>query len=335
MAMASPSKKTVAARQENAASDASDAEVQRDVESGSGDEVEHSEGEDHDDDEEEEEEEDDEMNDDGDDDSEGSVGDEDGADILQPEDDADDDDEEMEAVGFGDAMSKILQQNVADAAQPILAKRTTARMREIMNEKKEIKQERMSAAEKRAKERKDNVVPSHASAAKDRTLRKIATKGVVALFNAIAKHQHQVGKPTEKEDKKVKELSKESFLGLLKSAKGDKEPSASKTETAASANKTWSVLQDDYMMGAKMKDWDAAHAPESARARRRADAKGRDDDSDPEAVEDRAWKQAEALDSDDDDDDQAAPASSKGKRKGATGASKKNTGKKNTKKAKH
>ncbi|KAJ0398569.1 hypothetical protein ATCC90586_010365 [Pythium insidiosum] len=332
MAMASASKKAAATQREKAASDVSDAEMEHGVESGSGDDVEDSEqddgdvnsGSDHEAD-----------GSDGED-SEGSVGDDDGADILQPEDDADDDDEEMEAVGFGDAMSKILQQNVADAAQPILAKRTTARMREIMNEKKEAKQERMSAAEKRAKERKDNVMPSHASAAKDRTLRKIATKGVVALFNAIAKHQHQVGKPTDKEDKKVKELSKESFLGLLKSAKNDKDSaaSASKPEAAASTNKTWSVLQDDYMMGAKMKDWDAAHAPESARARRRADAKGRDDESDPEAVEDRAWKQAAALDSED-DEEQEASAPSKGKRKGAAASSKQSSGKKKTKKAKH
>lgn len=87
------------------------------------------------------------------------------------------DGEGLEAVGFGDAMSKILQQNVAEDAQPILAKRTTARMREISNEKKETKTARMSAAEKRAKEQKDVVIPDHTTAVQDRKLRMIATKG--------------------------------------------------------------------------------------------------------------------------------------------------------------
>ncbi|KAE9231949.1 hypothetical protein PF004_g10066 [Phytophthora fragariae] len=44
-----------------------------------------------------------------------------------------------DAVGIGDAMSKILGQNVAEDAQTILAKRSTARMGEIQSDKKEIK----------------------------------------------------------------------------------------------------------------------------------------------------------------------------------------------------
>lgn len=124
----------------------------------------------------------------------------------EQEEEAASDGEELEAVGFGDAMSKILQQNVAEDAQPILAKRTTARMREISNEKKETKTARMSAAEKRAKEQKDVVIPDHTTAVQDRKLRMIATKGVVALFNAIQKHQHQSGASAtdEKNDKKGK-----------------------------------------------------------------------------------------------------------------------------------
>ncbi|TMW59660.1 hypothetical protein Poli38472_004729 [Pythium oligandrum] len=233
-------------------------------------------------------------------DGEESAGDEeeDGGDVDDDLPLDNDDDEEIEAVGFGDAMSKILQQNVGDDAQPILAKRTTARMREIMNEKKEVKKDRVSAAEKRAKERKDNVIPSHVTAVKDRQLRKIATKGVVALFNAIAKHQHQTGKTTEKEDKKVKELSKENFLGLLK-ASSQKTAASDSSKPAPAAKSSWSVLQDDYMMSAKLKDWDNTHKNESERPRRREGAKGNDDDSDPEAAEEKAWKQVGTMDSDD------------------------------------
>jgi hypothetical protein len=91
--------------------------------------------------------------------------------------DGESDEEVLEAVGFGDAMNKILQQNVAEDAQPILAKRTTARMREILSEKKQTKTARLSAAEKRMKEEKDMIIPDHTTLVKDRQLRAIATKG--------------------------------------------------------------------------------------------------------------------------------------------------------------
>lgn len=93
------------------------------------------------------------------------------------EDNEDEDDEAGEAVGLGDAMSKILQQSVGADAAPILAKRTTARMREIQSAKSETKTARLSAAERRLKEQKDLVVPDHSTQGKDRQLRAIATKG--------------------------------------------------------------------------------------------------------------------------------------------------------------
>uniref|UniRef100_K3W9B8 RRP15-like protein n=1 Tax=Globisporangium ultimum (strain ATCC 200006 / CBS 805.95 / DAOM BR144) TaxID=431595 RepID=K3W9B8_GLOUD len=222
----------------------------------------------------------------------------------------DEDDEELDAVGFGDAMSKILGQNVAEDAQPILAKRTTARMREIMEEKKVTKTARISAAEKREKEQKDMIIPDHTTAVQDRRLRMIATKGVVALFNAIEKHQHLNGKKADdKNDKKVKEMSKDNFLGLLKSS----QKSTTKDAAAASAptaKSSWSVVQDDYMMGAKLKDWDATHGTEKGRVRN-------DEDEENEAAEDVAWKQVAVMDSDDEGGD------IKRKRKAATATDRK------------
>ena len=82
-----------------------------------------------------------------------------------------------DVVGFGDAMNKLLTQNVADDMQPILAKRTTARMREIQSDKKETKTARLSAAEKREREQKDMALPDHLTATQDRRLRMIATRG--------------------------------------------------------------------------------------------------------------------------------------------------------------
>ncbi|KAF1788853.1 Tetratricopeptide repeat [Phytophthora cactorum] len=181
------------------------------------------------------------------------------------EEQSDDEEEEEthDAVGFGDAMSKILGQNVAEDAQPILAKRTTARMREIQSDKKETKTARLSAAEKREREQKDMALPDHTTAVQDRKLRMIATKGVVALFNAIEKHQHQAGKKEDKNDKKK-----------------------------PTGKSSWSVVQDDFMMGAKLKDWDNQHGTEVGRVRETGDV-------DVEAAEDVAWKQAgDVLDSD-------------------------------------
>ncbi|KAI9909128.1 hypothetical protein PsorP6_015173 [Peronosclerospora sorghi] len=195
------------------------------------------------------------------------------------------DDVPHDAVGFGDAMSKVLSQHVAEDAQPILAKRTTARMREIQSDKKESKTARVSAADKRARELKNMAVPDHTTAAQDRQLRIIATKGVVALFNAIHKHQHQNGKKDDKNDKKVKEMSKDHFLGLLKA-------SQQKVTDKGATNTSWAVVQDNYMMSAKLKDWDNQHGTEVGRVQEQGDAE-------VEATEDVAWKPMEdALDSD-------------------------------------
>ncbi|KAE9190737.1 hypothetical protein PF005_g19131 [Phytophthora fragariae] len=62
-----------------------------------------------------------------------------GLDPQSSDDEGDDNEETHDAVGIGDAMSKILGQNLAEDAQTILAKRSTARMGEIQSDKKEIK----------------------------------------------------------------------------------------------------------------------------------------------------------------------------------------------------
>jgi hypothetical protein len=88
-------------------------------------------------------------------------------------------------------------------------------------------------------------------------------------------------------------------LGLLKGTSQKEKPAPAKAEETKSS---WSVLQDDYMMGAKLKDWDATHANNDAgRARRRGNDQDQGDDSDPEAAEEKAWKQVGVLGSDDED----------------------------------
>jgi hypothetical protein len=117
----------------------------------------------------------------------------------------------------------------------------------------------------------------------ERMLRKIATRGVVALFNAIAQHQ-KVGKepitaPREGRPggqsgnanihgKKgsVAQMTKEGFLNLIKSkasqakerveAKTVHPPASTETPSrASSGNQKWDALRDDYMMDPKQ-NWD-------------------------------------------------------------------------------
>ena len=113
---------------------------------------------------------------------------------------------------------------------------------------------------------------------------------VVALFNAIEKHQHQNSRKEDKNDKKMKEMSKDNFLGLLKAS----QQKTTTTDMPVKAVKSsWSVIQDDFMMDAKLKDWDNQHGTEVGRVRQKGDA-------DVEAMEDVAWKQArDVLDSGD------------------------------------
>ena len=102
-------------------------------------------------------------------------------------------------------------------------------------------------------------------------MRKIATKGVVALFNAIQKHQTKVpGDSGAKRGKQrsAKDVSKDSFLDMLKRGGGEgKSKKKAKTIAAVAtkgeskdSSKTWNALNPDLMMGATLKDFDNADA---------------------------------------------------------------------------
>ncbi|KAL3790261.1 hypothetical protein ACHAWO_001336 [Cyclotella atomus] len=111
----------------------------------------------------------------------------------------------------------------------------------------------------------------------ERTHRRIATRGVVALFNAISKHRAQVAAEAaakEEEKKRIREeggikrkivsqveSSKHGFLDMIKSAaandkdvKGDEK--VEKIERSGKKGVGWSALKDDFMMNSKLKDWD-------------------------------------------------------------------------------
>ncbi|XP_050432261.1 RRP15-like protein [Adelges cooleyi] len=101
------------------------------------------------------------------------------------------------------------------------------------------------------------IKPSVSDRVKEKNLSKIATKGVVQLFNMVKQQQRTVEKSLKnvgtsiiKQDKVLDSLDKKKFL----------EPFDHKNE---SVNTGWDVLRDDFMGGTKIKDWDKITEEES------------------------------------------------------------------------
>ena len=81
---------------------------------------------------------------------------------------------------------------------------------------------------------KDHHKPEYSEASYERRMRKIATKGVVQLFNAVAEHQKKlqsltkeaedVNTETYKKIQKKENQTKDSFFKKLKDGKVEEEP---------------------------------------------------------------------------------------------------------------
>lgn len=216
----------------------------------------------------------------GDDDDGDVIGD--GDKDAEFEDDSEDEAErEPRGDGLADMMSKILNQKIGDKV-PVLAKRKTAMMKEVEGKHEDTERIKRQRIEKRAEREKQLVVPDHTSADFEKQLRKLATRGVVALFNAVAKAKKEAAEKEEAEKVKVedeadrdivrpdamnvKQMSDDSFLDMLKEApeasasssstggaaadKANKGPKGAASSSSGSANGsggvTWSALRDDY-----------------------------------------------------------------------------------------
>ncbi|EIE18722.1 hypothetical protein COCSUDRAFT_60030 [Coccomyxa subellipsoidea C-169] len=111
---------------------------------------------------------------------------------------------------------------------------------------------------------------------KEKALARIGTRGVVRLFNAVAKAQKQQKAAAEGTKRKAASVSKASFLAELqgqatKSQVSEKlvpvkasqsGPAAREPVEAANTGSGWAVLQDELVgvagTGTKLKDWDKA-----------------------------------------------------------------------------
>lgn len=114
------------------------------------------------------------------------------------------------------------------------------------------------------------VKPSITDRERERTLQKIATKGVVQLFNAVKQQQGEINKKLEeagplerKREQVLKSIDKSSFLDVLmggsKSIPVDnalKDEEKNKNSENQKDKGIWNVLREDFVMGTKLKDWD-------------------------------------------------------------------------------
>ena len=148
--------------------------------------------------------------------------------------------------------------------------------------KKARDESRVLAMQRKLFANRDHRVPDFSGADLESKLRKVATRGVVKQFNAIKTHQKTVTDPVGVTRSVTDEATKKKFMDTLKK-KSDSKKSASqgvgdngasddqdsdldapvktlptktqKKTSSAGAATSWEVLRDDYLLGAKMKDW--------------------------------------------------------------------------------
>uniref|UniRef100_UPI00358FB8E3 RRP15-like protein n=1 Tax=Myxine glutinosa TaxID=7769 RepID=UPI00358FB8E3 len=171
--------------------------------------------------------------------------------------------------GWADAMARVLGKKTPESKPVILSKNKEHQKTKDVN-KSEIQRWKVQLQNKEVKEQLCRVKPDTVGdREKERNLQKIATRGVVQLFNSVRKHQkviegqmREAGPSKQKRAKLLASVSRKDFIGVLRgSAPGGTAPKPSpkeiKTEeTAQCKQPAWSILRDDFMMGAKMKDWD-------------------------------------------------------------------------------
>jgi len=234
-------------------------------------------------------------------------GDDEKEDLSSATDESDNENDGDESTsGLANVMAKILNKKAPEKKSAILAKAKTdreikwkKRQAELEAEPADVKKVKVEDGDEEAdKQPEDNltsfqkekekqlkrkrweelshVKPHVLEKDKERKLQKIATKGVVQLFNAVKKQQKSIddklkeaGSSINKRDKVMKNVNKGDFLDMLKNTANvnanpmeDKKSKKTKETSIATDSEpskpSWGVLRDDFMMGAKMKDWDQA-----------------------------------------------------------------------------
>ncbi|XP_040901366.1 RRP15-like protein [Toxotes jaculatrix] len=195
---------------------------------------------------------------------------------VAEDEDGGEDDEENDSnanAGWAEAMAKILQKQIPESKSSILVKNKELdkikerERQELLERKKQVDKRR--TWEMMCREKPDIVKDRET----ERALQRIATRGVVQLFNAVRKHQKnmddkvkEVGGSERKKAKILCSVSKKDFIDVLRGTEGGSGGTDKPEKDAATADEkpAWTVLRDDFMMGATMKDWDKDSDKEEA-----------------------------------------------------------------------
>jgi len=148
--------------------------------------------------------------------------------------------------------------------------------------------------------------------AQEKALTKLATKGVVRLFNAVAKAQ-QAQRDSALLGKQKAMQSREDFFQQLKGDSGANSMNAKVGQLmtqAGAAQKAhgWSVLNDDFTLsgGTKMKDWDRDAAEEAGMPDEELDdvSGSGEDGGESDSGSDRGESELEEDEEDEDEDEE-------------------------------
>ncbi|KAE8600481.1 hypothetical protein XENTR_v10013272 [Xenopus tropicalis] len=192
--------------------------------------------------------------------------------------------------GWADAMAKILNKKVSESKAILVKSKALEKDKlEKLEKKKQLDKKRQWEMMCRVK---PDVVKDKEA---ERNLQRIATRGVVQLFNAVRTHQSNMndklkdaGGSERKRSKLMSSVSKRDFIDVLrgKETKGEKSTTekkgAKKVAVKTENEPGWNILRDDFMMGASMKDWDKdsdhEEGGENAGPRSNRDDSGSDSD---------------------------------------------------------
>lgn len=132
---------------------------------------------------------------------------------------------------------------------------------DIIDADQEESQPRSRNRDRRDWEQMGKMKPDITDKDYERTLSRIATRGVMHLFNAVQARQKaiesklkEVGTSEFKKDKVLKSMTKGDFLDILKNNTSNVGTKEHKQEPRMEPK--WKLLHDDFTTGSKMKDWD-------------------------------------------------------------------------------
>ncbi|TKV93471.1 hypothetical protein SEVIR_9G227400v4 [Setaria viridis] len=166
---------------------------------------------------------------------------------------------------FRVAFLKIMAKKLPDdPLGPILSAHKKLVAAKLAEELEEHKPKGEARKEKRMAAEKGHVIPEDHLDSKEKELIKVATKGVVRLFNAVSKAQKPRKDLNPSRTKDAKVLAKErknTFLAELEMPshqdKKSQAPSNFSKHTGKDEDEpAWAPLRDTYMLGSKLKDWD-------------------------------------------------------------------------------